>query len=105
MEVPKMGKEKELLRIDGYTFDVAKAKLHYQLELLDANSNFWRGEAYLSSKDTWYVKTPAQWSNLQYWKVLGKGKEGAEELLDEYADFLTNEEREEIAKKFNLKTE
>jgi hypothetical protein len=87
--------------IDGHLFDTEKAKKEYSLADWDG-SNWHRGVAYLSGSGIWYIKTPSQWANMHRWEILGEGKEGARALLEEYMDYLEEDEIDEIAKDFGI---
>jgi hypothetical protein len=105
MKVRGDEKVSEKISIDGHLFDTGKAKAKWKLELVDDGSNIHTGKLYLSSKGTWYVYTPSQWGNCHSWLILGEGKDGAEATLEQYSDYLEQDEINEIASMFGVEFE
>ncbi len=54
--------------IDGKRLDTDKART-WILDYSDEHANWHRGELYLSSGGTWYVRTPSQWASGQRWEL------------------------------------
>jgi hypothetical protein len=79
------------ISIDGQHFDTAKASQHWELYYWDG-SNGHSGSVYRSSRGTWYVNTPSQWSNRRAWMVMLP-----EHILSEFDRYLTQEDKEDIA--------
>lgn len=78
--------------IGGHRFDTSKASHHWGLDRIDDNSNRHTGDLYHSSKGTWYVWTPSQWANQHAWMLIEPA-----DALTEYDQYLTDEEKAEIA--------
>ena len=95
----------EKISIDGHLFDTDKAKASWLLHMVDGQSNVHSGKLYLSSKGTWYVYTPSQWGNCHSWMVLGELKDGARAALEEYSDYLGQDNINEIASLFDVEFE
>jgi hypothetical protein len=79
--------------INGHRFDTAKVSHHWGLERQDDRYNNHTGDVYRSSKGVWYVETPSQWANMHSWVIMTP-----DEILNEYADYLTDYDKEEITK-------
>lgn len=81
------------IAIDDKMFNTEMATHDYDLHGFDGNSNQIRGHLYRSSRGTWYVYTPSQWSNRRRWEITT----GKQALLD-YSHYLGQEQMAEIAK-------
>ena len=79
------------ITIEGQRLDTKKASHHWDLYYFDG-SNQHTGKVYLSSKGTWYVYTPSQWSNQHSWCLMDPPA-----ILSEYDRYLEDEEKTEIA--------
>jgi hypothetical protein len=77
--------------IEGSRFDTEKAQ-HWDLSLWDGH-NWIQGDLYRSSKGTWYVNTPSQWSNGHHWELTTPAQ-----ALEDYRQFLEDSQVEEISK-------
>jgi hypothetical protein len=93
--------EREILivAIEGHIFDTSKAKKHYELRYWD-DHNWIEGDLYESSHGTWYVYTPSQWRAASYWRITT-----AQEAVEEYRNYLSQKEIEEIIEEENVETE
>jgi hypothetical protein len=85
--------------IEGQVFDTEKAKKHYELRYWDGN-NWFEGDLYQSSRGTWYVFTPFQWGASSTWELIT-----AQEAIEIYRDYLSEEEIEQIIEDDNIETE
>lgn len=85
--------------IEGHRFDTSKSKAHYEL-IGHINGNRHTGDLYLSSRGTWYVWTPSQWSNGHRWELVDP-----EVAVERYQDYLSQDEIAEILKLAKLETE
>lgn len=77
--------------IEGKRLDTEKAVLHIEMAYFDG-SNHITGDLYKSSKGTWYMVTPSQWSNGHHWTLTTP-----HEVIELYRDFFTDEDIEEIS--------
>jgi hypothetical protein len=85
--------------IDGHRFDTDKAKKHWHMRHFDGN-NVLKGDLYLSSRGTWYMYTPSQWSNGHRWELSDPA-----DLLERYGDYFDDDEKAEIMALAKLETE
>ena len=85
--------------IDGHRFDTDKAQRHWTMWHFNGH-NILTGDLYLSSKGTWYIYTPSQWSNGHRWEVVDPA-----DVLERYGDYFDGEEKTEIMGLANLETE
>jgi hypothetical protein len=88
-----------IVPIEGYRFDTEKAKEHWELMYHDGH-NLLTGDLYLSSRGTWYVYTPSQWSNCHRWELIDP-----ETAVERYCDYLSQGEITEILALAKLETE
>jgi len=85
--------------IEGHVFDTSKAKKHYELRYWD-DHNWITGDLYQSSRGTWYVHTPSEWAQRRTWKLIS-----AQEAIERYRAYLSDEEIEQIVDDDNIETE
>lgn len=79
------------LTIDGVMLDTEKAQ-QWPLSYMDERSNHHTGDVFRSSKGTWYVFTPSQWSNRHSWVLMNPA-----DILSEYDKYIEEEDKAEIA--------
>lgn len=79
------------ITIDGHHLDTEKASHHWELDYWD-DHNRHTGDVYRSSKGTWYVYTPSQWANQHAWRIMTPAN-----ILNDYDQYLTEDEKDEIA--------
>jgi hypothetical protein len=77
--------------IEGHRFDTNKAEKHYELTHFDGHNHI-TGDLFKSSKGKWYMWTPSQWANCHSWIMTSPA-----EILEQYRDFLKEDEIEEIS--------
>jgi len=85
--------------VEGHRFDTSKAKKSWRLDYFDGHNQHW-GALYLSSRGTWYVETPSQWSNGNRWELTDP-----QEAIERYGRGLKEEAIEEILEAAGLETE
>lgn len=96
---PPRKEETMIIAIDGRRFDTAKARKHYRLDHHDGRNRH-TGDLYLSTRGTWYVETPSQWSNGHRWELVDPAV-----VVERYQDYLTQDEIVEILTLAKLETE
>lgn len=84
------------ITIENHRLDTDTATT-WDLSCYDDRSNQLSGELHCSPGGIWYVYTPSQWANGHSWEIVTP-----EEALAQYDDFLTSDQKEEIAAKAGL---
>jgi predicted heme/steroid binding protein len=88
-----------IVAIDGHRFETEKAKKSWELSHFDGHNRH-TGRLYLSSRGTWYVSTPSQWSNGHRWELIDPAT-----AIERYSEHLEQGEVAEILELAKLDTE